>query len=73
MKVSEVFRQYIWLVDLIFRSKGISFQEINEQWMKTGMSGGNPMLRQTFIRHKEAIQEMFGINIECQPKGGYLY
>lgn len=73
MKTFEIFRKHIWLVDQIFRSKGISFQEINEHWVKTEMSGGQPMLRQTFVRHRETIQEMFGINIECDPQRGYLY
>lgn len=73
MKTFEIFRKHIWLVDQIFRSKGISFQEINERWVKTEMSGGQPMLRQTFVRHRETIQEMFGINIECDPQRGYLY
>ena len=73
MKASEIFRQYIWLTDTIFRSTGITFQELNERWVKTEMSGGIPMIRQTFNRHREAIQDMFGINIECQTKGGYYY
>lgn len=73
MKASEIFRQYIWLTDIIFRSGGITFQELNERWIKTEMSGGIPMIRQTFNRHREAIQDMFGINIECQTKGGYYY
>ena len=73
MKASEIFRQYIWLTDTIFRSGGITFQELNERWVKTEMSGGVPMIRQTFNRHREAIQDMFGINIECQTKGGYYY
>ena len=73
MKASEIFRQYIWLTDIIIRSEGITFQELNERWIKTEMSGGIPMIRQTFNRHREAIQDIFGINIECQTKGGYYY
>lgn len=73
MKASEIFRQYIWLTDIILRSEGITFQELNERWVKTEMSGGIPMIRQTFNRHREAIQDIFGINIECQTKGGYYY
>ena len=37
------------------------------------MSGGLPIPRTTFIRHKEDIENMFGICIECQRKGGYFY
>ena len=73
MKASEIFRQYIWLTDIIIRSEGITFPELNERWIKTEMSGGIPMIRQTCNRHREAIQDIFGINIECQTKGGYYY
>ena len=73
MKASEIFKQYIWLTDTIYRSGGISLQELNERWVRTEMSGGVPMTRMTFNRHKNAIEEIFCINIECQRKGGYYY
>ena len=73
MKASEIFKQYIWLTDTIYHSGGISLQELNERWIRTEMSGGVPMTRMTFNRHKMAIEEIFGINIECQRKGGYYY
>lgn len=73
MKASEIFKQYIWLTDTIYRSGGISLQELNERWVRTEMSGGLPMTRATFNRHKEAIEEIFGLCIECQRKGGYCY
>ena len=31
------------------------------------------MIRQTFNRHRKAIQDMLGISIECRTKGGYRY
>ena len=73
MKASEIFKQYIWLTDTIYRSGGISLQELNERWVRTEMSGGVPMTRMTFNRHKNAIEEIFGLCIECQRKGGYYY
>lgn len=73
MKASEIFKQYIWLTDTIYRSGGITLQELNERWIKTEMSGGLPMTRTTFNRHKAAIEEIFDLCIECQRKGGYYY
>ena len=73
MKASEIFKQYIWLTDTIYRSGGISLQELNDRWIRTEMSGGVPMTRMTFNRHKMAIEEIFGLCIECQRKGGYYY
>ena len=37
------------------------------------MSDGLPLSRATFNRYKEAIEEIFDLNIDCQRKGGYLY
>ena len=73
MKIADIFKQYIWITDTLYRTGGLTFQELNERWMKTEMSGGLPIPRTTFIRHKEDIENMFGICIECQRKGGYFY
>ena len=37
------------------------------------MSGGVEMSRTTFYRHKCAIEDMFGIYIECDRKNGNKY
>lgn len=73
MKPSGIFKQYIWIINTIFRSKYITLQELNERWVQTEMSEGMPMNRITFNRHRAAIEEMFDISIECQRKGGYFY
>ena len=73
MKIADIFKQYIWITDTLNRTGGLSLQELNERWVRTEMSGGQPMPRTTFNRHKQAIEEMFGICIECQRKGGYFY
>jgi hypothetical protein len=73
MKPSGIFKQYIWIINTIYRFKHISLQELNDRWIQTDMSGGIPMNRITFNRHRLAIEEMFDISIECQRKGGYFY
>ena len=50
-----------------------SLSEINEKWLETDMSGGVEFSRTTFHRHKIAIEEMFGIYIECDRKNGFKY
>lgn len=73
MRSSDIFKEYVWLIDIIYRSKGISLKELNKHWVRTEMSGGIPMSRLFFNRHRNAIENMFGINIECQRRGGYYY
>lgn len=73
MKSYALFQEYIWLINTIHRVRRISLEEINERWTCTEMSGGVPIARSTFNRHKEAIQDMFGIYIECDRRDGFRY
>ena len=73
MKTPVLFKEYIWLVNTIYRAGKISFSEINEKWLRTEMSGGVDMARTTFNRHKDAIEDIFGIIIECDKKDGFKY
>ena len=72
MRESEKFREYIWLVERISEGPK-SLIELNELWLKEEMSGGVEMSRSTFLRHKDAIEEMFGLYIECDRHNGYRY
>jgi hypothetical protein len=73
MKSPALFKEYIWLVNVIYQAKRISLEEINRKWKETDMSGGLEMSRSTFNRHKDAIEDMFGIYIECERTAGYKY
>ncbi len=73
MKTYTLFQEYIWLVNTIHRAGRISFEEINRKWRETGMSEGISLARSTFNRHKDAIEDMFGIYIECDKKDSYKY
>ena len=73
MKTTDKFKEYIWLLNTIRRARRITFDEINEKWVETDMSGGVELANATFHRHKDAIQDIFGIFIECDRKNGYKY
>ena len=51
----------------------LSPEWLNHHWVKTEMSGGLPMARSSFNRHRDAILDMFGIIIDCDKKDGYRY
>lgn len=74
MKSYALFQQHIWLVNTIHSAKKItpSMKSI-KKWVNTWMSEGLPMVRSTFNRHKDAIEDMFGIYIECDKKDGFRY
>ena len=73
MKTTEKFKEYIWLVNTIYKAKKITLVEINEKWVDTDMSGGVALARSTFNRHKDAIEDIFGIFIDCDRQNGYRY
>ena len=65
------FKEYIWLVNTIYKARRITLAEINERWLKTDMSEGVEIARTTFYRHKLAIEEIFGIYIDCDKNHKY--
>jgi hypothetical protein len=69
---SNLFNRYIWLVDTIYRSGKITFDELNQKWLRNDLSGGKMIPLRTFHNHRIAIEEMFDINIECD-KSTYDY
>lgn len=71
---ATLFNRYVWLVDTIYRAGRITFEEINERWQRSSLNEtGEELPLKTFHNHKNAIQQMFDINIECNRRGGYLY
>jgi len=68
-----VFKEYIWLVNTIYQAKKISLREISNKWKETEMGGGLPLSRSTFNRHKIAIEEIFGLYIECDLEDKFKY
>jgi hypothetical protein len=73
MKTPELFKEYIWLLNTIQQAGKLSFSEINEKWLRTEMSGGVDISRTTFNRHKDAIEDIFGIIIDCDKRDGFKY
>jgi len=73
MKSYFLFKEYIWLVNLINRRGRISLIDINKEWLYTEMSEGVDIARNTFLRHKNAIEDIFGILIECDTHDEYKY
>lgn len=57
----------VWLVDTIKRYGRITRSELQEAWLRSSLSNGKPLPRRTFCNHREAAEELFGINILCDP------
>lgn len=71
MRNTDTFRQYTWLVNIIQRAKSITFEQIGQLWVASDLNEGKPLSRTTFYRLRQAIEDMFGIHIECDNQ--HLY
>lgn len=62
--VSELLRKYIWLIQTLIKAGdgGLSLDELGEKWEDRF---GTPYPRRTFNNHREAVEDIFGIRIEC--------
>ena len=69
----NLINKYIWLVETIYKAKRITFEEINEKWIDNDLSEGVELALRTFHKWRIAVEEMFGLIIECDRKGGYRY
>lgn len=70
---TSLLNKYIWLVETIHQANRITFEEINERWLDNEISEGVELALRTFHKWRIAVEEMFGLIIECERKGGYHY
>lgn len=70
-----LFNRYIWLVDTLDRAGRLAFEDIDERWQHTTSLNpdGEAMPRRTFHNHRQAIEDMFDITIECERVAPFRY
>lgn len=71
--MNNLLNKYVWLVETIYKAGRITFEEINQKWLDNDLSGGVELPLRTFHKWRIAAEEMFGLMIECERKGGYQY
>lgn len=67
MNVGSI-RRYIWLIDTIARAgrSGMTFGELNRKWIYNDeLSNGEEYSKRSFHRHREDVEELFGVKIAC--------
>lgn len=68
------FKTYLWMVDIIKNRPGITFSELREAWEKDMILGEKSSLdRRTFIRYRNELEFLFGLDIICDIRNGYGY
>ena len=66
------FNRYVWLIDTIQRHGYITFADISALWQHASLNDdGTPLPERTFFNHREAILDIFGIEIRFDKSLGY--
>ena len=66
------FSRYIWLIDLLNRRGYVKMDQINEAWRKSALNETHDdMPERTFFNHRDAISQIFGIDIKYDRELGY--
>lgn len=73
MKNTYTFKQYSWLVNLLLRAKRMSLENIQQRWIDDDLNDRKPLSRTTFYRLRQAIDDLFGIHIQCDTNDGFQY
>ena len=67
MKPAQIFNQYIWIINTLKTCGKLTLAQLDQKWRDAKKAEGNPLPRSSFNRHRDAIRDMFGVDIECEP------
>lgn len=59
--------RYIWLIDTIQRYGRITREELNNLWINSSLSDGEPIPRRTFYNYRQGVEDTFNVIISCDP------
>ena len=72
----RLIRRYVWLIDTIRRAGNITLEEINQKWKENRtlrFDKEDDLPERTFHRHRQAIADIFDIDILCNRYNGNTY
>lgn len=70
---SNLYNRYLWLLNTLLLNKRLSFSEISKKWEQSFLYEGKPLNLRTFHDHRNAVEEMFHVSIECDNSDGHRY
>ncbi|MCM1141848.1 MAG: WYL domain-containing protein [Muribaculum sp.] len=71
--ISKTFNRYIWLLNTLIQHKQLTFDEISRLWKDSGLDDGKGLALRTFHVHRDAIKELFGVEIKCSTSSYKYY
>lgn len=70
---SKAVNRYVWLLNTLMQRKKLTYKEICNLWDKSSLNDGKPLALRTFHQHREAIAELFGVEILCDTESYKYY
>lgn len=72
---SLLLKRYIWILNEIYHSNGITREQLNEKWRRSSLNTykEEEIPERTFHRYKKAIKELFDIEIICDRNNEKRY
>lgn len=68
----DYFKRYVWLLDTIMQHGHITQTDLSDLWQRSALNEHSvPLPPRTFHNHREAILDMFGIDIKFDKTLGY--
>ncbi len=65
------FNRYVWLIDTIQQYGYITFSDLSDLWQRSSINeDGSPLPERTFFNHRDAIRDIFGIDIKFDRYSG---
>ena len=62
---TKAINRYVWLLNTLMQRKSLTFKEICDLWDNSSLTDGKPLALRTFHQHREAVAELFGVEIVC--------
>lgn len=68
------FRKYIWILQKLYRSGGMSYNDLMEDWRESDINyDGGVIPKRTFDEYRKGIEQTFDIRIACSSNGYKYY
>lgn len=70
----QYLKKIVWLYDILKNESGLTFNEINEAWTVSSANiDGSPFSKRSFFEYRNAIEEVFNVNVVCEKGIEYRY
>lgn len=63
--MAKKMEKYIWLVDTLRRSGGLTLEEVDRAWQRSSLCDGEAFTKRSFHRYRREIEDRFGLRVLC--------